>query len=358
MRTTKSLIEMLAITASFVIQSQAQSPPVITVQPQSQTVPPSGTVTLNVTATGTGPLSYQWQLNGTNLSNGTYGIITTAAGGGSGGDGGAATNASLNQPTGVAVAAGNLFIADLSNGRIREVGTNGLIKTVAGGGPGGGADGLGDGGAATNASLNQPTHVVVDASGNLFIGDHLNSRIREMNTSGIITTVAGGGSGGDGGQATNSSLNYPYDVAVDNSGNLFIADCFNNRIREVGTNGIITTVAGGGAGGLGDGGPAVNASLNIPRGVALDNLGDLFIADSGNNRIRKVAPDGIIATIAGNVAVGYSGDGGPGIKASPSRPNGLAVDVGGNVYVADTGNSVIRILRPVTEPLHRRGNRP
>ena len=221
--------------------------PVLT-QPTNQVVLNGGTATFGVVAGGTGPFSYQWQLNGTNLPNG---IITTVAGNGTdgySGDGGAATNAELNRSL-LAwrwTPPATCSLRMTYNKRIRKVGTNGIITTVAGNGTQGYS---GDGGAATNAELNYPAGVAVDATGNLFIADSINNRIRKVGTNGIITTVAGNGTAGysgDGGAATNAELNDPSGVAVDATGNLFIADDDNNRIRKVGTNGIITTVAGNG----------------------------------------------------------------------------------------------------------------
>jgi hypothetical protein len=319
--------------------------PMITNQPASRALWAGGNVTFAAGVSGTGPLSYRWQLNSTNLPNG---IITTVAGNGTygySGDGAAATNAAFSNPYGVAVDVfGNLFIADHGNNVIRKVDTNGIITTVAGNGmlgPSGEGGGYsGDDSAATNVSLSLPFNVVVDASGNLFIADTANSRIRKVDTNGIITTVAGGGSGGDGGAATNASLNVPYGVAVDTSGDLFIADTLNNCVREVGTNGIITTVAGGGSGG--DGGPATDASLSYPSGVAVDGPGNLFIAEWGNSRIRKVDTNGIITTVAGNGTAGYSGDGGVATNASLGWIYGVAVDGAGNLFIADESNSRIR----------------
>jgi sugar lactone lactonase YvrE len=233
----------------------------------------------------------------------TNGLITTVAGNGSygySGDGGAATNASLYYPAGTALdALGNLFIADEDNQRIRKVDTNGIITTVAGNGSYGYS---GDGGAATNASLRDPVGVAVDAYGNLFIADSF--YVRKVDTNGLITTVAGNGVqtySGDGGAATNASLWYPESVAVDASGNLFIADRLNSRIRMVNAGGLITTVAGNGSYGYsGDGGAATNASLNYPDGVAVAASGDLFIADSFNGRVREVIPDSGPLTLALN----------------------------------------------------------
>jgi sugar lactone lactonase YvrE len=272
------------------------------------------------------------------------GIITTVAGGGNAGDQGVATNAELSDPQGVAVDAnGNLFIADTDNSRIRKVDTNWIISTVAGNGT---ASYSGDEGTATDAVLHGPCGVAVDFNGNLFIADTDNSRIRKVGANGIITTVAGGGTNypGDGGVATNAELSYPQGVAVDANGRLFIADTYDNRIRKVDINGIITTVAGGGTNYPGDGGVATEAGLWYPQGVAVDAKGNLFIADSWNNRIRKVDTNGIITTAAGNGTAGYSGDGGVAANAELSYPQGLAVDVNGNLFLADADNNRIRKL--------------
>jgi uncharacterized protein (TIGR03437 family) len=309
------------------------------------------------------------------------GIITTVAGNGSpgfSGDGGPATSALLSYPSAVAVdASGNIFIADWLNNRIRKVSASGIITTVAGNGvptPGAltaGEGFSGDGGPATSAALAAPTGVAVDTSGNLFIADHDNNRIRKVSTGGIITTVAGsgtpgtfgtptyyGGFSGDGGPATSALLSYPYGVAVDASGNLFMVDSLNNRIRKVSASGIITTVAGSGAFGWGncyctsgsfsgDGGPATSATLDA-LGVAADASGNLFIADAGNNRIREVAAsNSIITTVAGNGSRGFSGDGGPAAAAQLSYTWGVAVDASGNIFIADTGNNRIREVQAV-----------
>jgi len=269
------------------------------------------------------------------------------AGGGGGyhpEDGGAAINADLYGPPGVAVdTAGNLFIADSETNVIREVGTNGIINTVAGNGFPGYS---GDGGAATNAELFYPYGVAVDGASNLFIADSYNNVIRKVGSNGIITTAAGNGTNGfsgDGGAATNAELNLPIGVAVDATGNLFIADWGNNRIRKVGTNGIINTVAGGGGGyHPEDGGAATNADLYGPSGVAVDTAGNLFIADSETNVIREMGTNGIINTVAGNGFPGYSGDGGAATNAELFYPYGVAVDATGNLFIADSYNQRIR----------------
>jgi uncharacterized repeat protein (TIGR01451 family) len=262
------------------------------------------------------------------------GIVTRVAGSrraGYTGDGGAATNASLNQNRGVAVdAAGNLYIADTGNSAIRRVTAGGTITTVAGAG----------------AQLNSPYGLAVDAAGNLYIADFGNNNIRKM-AGGAMSTIAGtGGSGysGDGGAATSARLSSPFGVAVDASGDIYIADSANNVVRKV-AGGIITTVAGTGARGYsGDGGPATAARLASPYSVAVDAAGVLYIADDRTNTIRKVAADGTITTIAGNHTAGYSGDGGPATSAQIYDPRGVALGPGGVVYIADTSNNRIRAV--------------
>ena len=323
--------------------------PTITNQPASRALWTGGSVMFTVGVSNAGSLTYQWQLNTTDLPNS---IITTVAGNGThaySGDGGAATDASLNAPSSVAVdASDNQFIADYSNNRIRKVSTNGIITTVAGNGV---RAYSGDGGVATAASLSMPFGVAVDLSGNLFIADRNNARIRKVDTNGIITTVAGGGMPtypniGDGGAATNASLNNPQDVAVDVSGNLFIADANDFRIREVNTNGIITTVAGNGTNGYsGDNGAATNASLKIPSGVAVDASGNLFIADFANNCVRQVSTSGIITTFAGGgTPTNYPsiGDGGAATNGALLNPERVATDTTGNLFIADNGFDRIR----------------
>ncbi|MCZ6489303.1 MAG: hypothetical protein O7A06_02090 [Acidobacteria bacterium] len=327
--------------------------------------------------------------------NGEVGVITTVAGNGTegfSGDDGQATSASIAGPNGVAVDTNNnLYIADFGNNRIRRVNPDGTITTVAGNGIMGFT---GDGGQATGTSLNEPRGVVVDSAGNFYIADEGNNRIRRVDSSGVISTVAGtgfpsitcntglfsptdvdldasgnlyianagafqvcrvdtsgtittvaGGSlgfSGDGGLATQAALNTAQGVAVDSAGILYIADRFNHRIRQV-ENGIITTVAGNGSAGFsGDGGLATNAMLNMPYSVAVDTVGNLYIADAGNHRIRKVTPEGTITTVAGDGTAGFSGDGNAATDASLNFPLGVAVDSAGNIYIADIGNSRIR----------------
>ncbi len=316
------------------------------------------------------------------------GVITTVAGNGQAGysgDGNLAVSAQLNNPYGIAVdATGNLYIADTGNNAVRKVDiSTGNIITLAGDGTGK-AGYAGDGGLATGAKLNTPSGVAVDAAGNVFIADWLNNAIREVNVStGNISTVVGDGSGtagyaGDGGPARAAKLNRPFGVAVDTSSNLYIADTFNNRVREVNvTSQIITTVAGNGiAGYSGDNGLATNATIASPLGVALDADGNLFIADWLNNAVREViANNGVITTVAGTGLAGHSGDGDQAANATLNGPAAVATDLltvtgsvngmhmqaramslngaggtggsSGNLYLADTGNNAGRgIGRP------------
>ena len=272
------------------------------------------------------------------------GTITTIAGTGESGlsgDGGPATEAQLSDPTGVALdGVGNLYIADTENQRIRKVDSTGTITTIAGTGE------RGDGGPATGAQLSSPYGVAVDGAGNLYIGERDNQRIRKVDSTGTIITVAGTGEysfGGDGGPATEAQLSDPTGVALDGVGNLYIADTFNQRIRKVDFTGTITTIAGTGDYGFGgDGGPATEAQLGGPTGVALDGAGNLYIADTENQRIRKVDFTGTITTIAGTGEYSFGGDGGPATEAQLSLPYGVAVDGAGNLYIADTENQRIR----------------
>ena len=301
----------------------------------------------DVAVDATGNLFIADWLNNRIRRVGTDGTIQTVAGNGIGrfsGDGGPAIDASLSLPQGVAVdGSGNLFIADTFNNRVRQVRPDGSIRTVAGNGDQGFS---GDGGPAINASLFFPSGVAVDTAGNLFIADWLNYRIRRVSPEGVIDTVAGTGlplSFGDGGLAINASIAPSQGVAVDGSGNLFIAETSGNRVRQVSPDGTIRTVAGNGFEGFsGDGGPAFNASLGFPEGVAVDDAGNLFIADTENLRIRQVSPDGIIETVAGSGLVVFAGDGGPAAAATLDSPQDIAVDAVGNLFIADTGQHRIR----------------
>ncbi|MGH9850324.1 MAG: SMP-30/gluconolactonase/LRE family protein, partial [Blastocatellia bacterium] len=241
--------------------------------------------------------------------------------------------------------AGNLYFCDFNNHRIRKITPNGAITTVAGSGVRGYG---GDGGPATSAKLNAPTFVALDRSGNLYIGDWLNHRIRKVTASdGVITTVAGNGAagfGGDGGAATAAQLNGPNGVVVDDAGVLYIADTNNHRVRRVGADGKITTIAGTGQFGFsGDGGPAKDAALNAPFAVIVDGAGDLVVADSGNRRIRKVTLSaGVINTLAGNGSYEFDGENVQATRAGVGFVSGMAFDGAGNLYFGDLNNGRVR----------------
>ena len=258
-----------------------------------------------------------------------------------------ATEAFLNFAMDIFIdASGNLFIADFANQRIRKVTPFGIITTVAGNGSFGPS---GDGGLATQAALGSPVAVYVDAAGTLFFSEFAYSRIRRVDATGIITTVAGNGMfgfSGEGGLATQAALFAPEGLYGDGSGNLFIADTGNHRIRRVDPSGIITTVAGSGqASFFGDGGPAVDADLNTPTGLVVDGAGNLYVADTTNDRIRKIDPQGIITTVAGAGARDFFGDGGPATAAALNLPRDVFVDGAGNLFIADTQNHRVRHVR-------------
>jgi sugar lactone lactonase YvrE len=278
------------------------------------------------------------------------------------GDGGPARDALLRNPNGVTLDdGGNLYIADSYNFRVRKVGPGGKITTVAGNGRYGET---GDGGPATRASLNFVVGLAVDRAGNLYIADpaedDANYRVRKVSANGTITTFAGGGGpgfSGDGGPAASSRLKAPTAVALDGAGNVYIADTGNGRVRKVGLDGKISTYAGNGQTGFsGDGGPATSAAVT-PIGLAADAGGDLFISDT-SSRVRKIDPSGTITTIAGNGHSGFSGDGGPATAAKLHDPRGLAVDSAGNVYIADSLNHRVRKVAPSGTITTVAGGRP
>jgi len=256
---------------------------------------------------------------------------------------------SLKDPIGIAAdAAGNVYVSDYLDDRVKKIAPDGTVSTIAGNGSAGFA---GDGGPATSAQLNAPAGLAVDAANNLYIADFANNRVRKVTPDGVINTVAGTGTetySGDGGPAIQASLDGPLTVAVDRAGNLYIADTNNYVIREVTLNGLIQTVAGTGASGFGgDNGPPTNAQLSAPAGIALDSAGNLYISDGGS-RIRKIIPSAaVITTIAGSRSSGYSGDNGMAPLASFNGLAGLAVDAAGNVYVTDSGNNAVRLLQPM-----------
>lgn len=276
--------------------------------------------------------------------------ITTVAGTGVAvlgiADGGLAVNSALKSPMGVAMdSAGNVVVADTLNHRVVQITPAGTLRTVVGTGKFGLSP---EGAPPLLAPLFAPRAVCTDRAGNLYIVDTSNHRVLRLPPGGVVRTAAGNGArgyAGDGGQARYALLNAPSACATDSAGNLFIADTANHTIRKVDPAGVISTVAGlGAAGASGDEGPAAIAQLDSPRGVAVDGMGDIFIADTGNHRIRQVTPDGVIHGIAGSGAAGFGGDGGPAAGALLNGPQGMFVDGAGNLYFADTGNNRIRRL--------------
>ncbi len=329
----------------------------VTFQPR---YPGNRALPLKVTAGGT---KYRFIVNGRGegpLTALIPGIITTIAGIGTAGytgDGSAATASQLNTPSRVAVDfAGNVYIVDVGNNVIRKVSaTTGIITTVAGNGTGGYN---GDGIAATSAELSNPLAVTVDGAGNLFITDANNQRIREVvNTTGLIQTVAGNGTNGfagDGGLATSAALSNPWETALDQAGNLYIADGSNSRLRMVNAaTGVITTIAGTGAVSFsGDGGQATAAGLRYPGAIALDQHGNIVFSDSFDKRIRTIsALTGVVNTVAGTGSPGYSGDGGPATSAQIGVIQGVVLDSAGNIYLADAANSRIRRVDALTNTI-------
>ena len=282
------------------------------------------------------------------------GTITTIAGTGYPGytgDGGAATSARLNYPSGLAVDRyNNLYFADNANFAVRKIDTSGIITTVAG--DGSGRHGLtGDGGPATSARLMGCVGVAFDAVGNLYITDG-NTTVRKVDTAGIIHTIAGSSMWGYSGSevaATAATLAGPCGIAVDNSGNIYFSDQTDNRIRRISAGGIISDFAGNGSGGFsGDGGTALSARLNTPSGIAVDDSGNVYFADQGNNRIRMVNAAGIISTVAGTGSWNYSGDGGPASAAAMKAPSEVCLGPNGTLFVTDRRNYAVREIIPQT----------
>ena len=283
----------------------------------------------------------------------SFGNITTVAGSGTpgfSGDGGPATAARLYNPTGIVTdALGNLYIADANNHVVRKVSTAGIITTFAG--TGGVAGHAGDGGAATSATMRTPIDITFDRYGNMYIAEADNHLIRKIDAAGIISTIAGTGAAGfsgDGGAATAAKFNYPTGVSCDSSGNLYVADQNNNRVRKITTAGIITTVAGTGTAGFsGDAGAATAAMINRPTGVEVCFNGNLLI--SGSYRVRMVDVAGIITTVAGTGSSAFSGDGGPATAAGVMAYR-ISADPAGIVYVSGQSHNRVRTF-PIGCPL-------
>jgi uncharacterized protein (TIGR03437 family) len=326
-----------------------------------------GPFAILIDATGNLLISDQFNNQIRQVSSGQITAVVGSGSQGYAGDGGSAATAELNSPSGLALdSKGNIYIADTGNFVVREV-TSGSIKTFAGSNSAGQGY-SGNGGPATSAQLVAPTSVAVDSGGNLYITDPGNSVVQVVcanttpfpcggTTAGTIETFAGyqpsgPGYNGDGSLANSSmvQLDDPNGVAVDSEGNVYIADTGNSVIRKVTLDGVISTIAGNGTVGYtGDGGSALSATLDSPKGVAVDSIGNLYISDTDNSVIRVVTPNGNIQTIAGNGTPAFAGDGGPAIGAELQFPSNVVIS-NGLIYVADTGNDVIRLLTPVVTP--------
>ena len=278
-------------------------------------------------------------------------VITTVAGNGSGlynGDNISALDAGF-VPTSVIVDnSGNMYIGDYENNRVRKIDITGSITTIAGTGVAGFS---GDDSLAINAKLNHPSGLARDQNGNIYVCDAFNNRVRKIDTAGIITTVAGNGTGGFNGDnilATAAELWEPFAITLGIDGEIYIVDCGNHRIRKISMSGMITTFAGTGVPGFsGDNGPATAASLKYPRSLIFDNNHNMYIADAVNHRVRKVDSTGVITTCVGNGTPGYSGDNGIATAATMTAPYALAIDGAGNLYIAD-GTTVSNIRKVTT----------
>jgi len=278
-------------------------------------------------------------LSGSVLADTVFRVSTLAGNGSPGLIDSLGTNAAFSHPTGVAVdGSGNVYVADMMNHLVRKILTNGVVVTLAGSSQSGFVNGSG-----TNASFYYPSSVAVDQTGNIYVADSYNNAIRKIATNGIVSTVAGYDSYGFlDGVSTNALFNNPVGIAIDRFGNIVVADSDNCSIRKISTSGTVSTLAGNGHSGFANG-TGTNATFSFPQGVTVDSLGNVFVADAGNNAIRKISPTGIVTTVAGNGSYGFKG--GFGTNASFREPNNVAVDGTGNIFVSDDNNS-IRLITP------------
>jgi sugar lactone lactonase YvrE len=284
---------------------------------------------------------------GSGGGNGGGPAVTTLAGSGDTGEDtggyadGPGAEAKFKEPTGVAAdSAGNVYVADWSNNRIRKISPDGVVTTFAGSGDRAYSDGTGEA-----AKFAGPNGVALDSAGNIYVADRFNHRIRKISPAGVVTTIAGSTEGYADGPVAEAKFNQPTGVTVDSAGNVYVADTGNHRIRKISSAGAVTTIAGSGTAGFADNATGTSAQFNRPFGVAVDSTGNVYVADYDNHRIRKISPAGAVSTLAGNGEQGFAD--GTGAAAKFSVPFGVAVDSAGNVYVADTGNNRIRKISPV-----------
>lgn len=273
-----------------------------------------------------------------------FGEVITLAGGSRGYADGTRSAAMFSSPNGVAVdVAGNVYVSDTNNHRIRKISPSGQVISLAGSVDENGEGGFDDG-TGSAASFYQPYGIAVDGCGNVYVADHYNNCVRKINPYGVVTTLAGSGEYAyEDGTGTAASFFQPTDVAVDGAGNVYVADWFNHRIRKISPVGVVTTLTGSGKGGFADG-LGTSASFSLPRGIAINTAGDIYVADE-NHCIRKISPVGEVTTIAGSGISGYAD--GAGTSAIFSSPSGISIDIAGNLYVADSGNHRIRKISPI-----------
>ena len=302
---------------------------------------------VEVTLDSTGDL-YISESRRVRMSNAATTVITTVSGDGTfgyAGDGGSPLTAVLNAPSGLVFNAGSLYISDTANQRVRTMAVGGTIVTLAGNGT---QTYAGDGLAATIASLDNPNGLTFDPSGNLYIADAGNNRVRRVDQTGVITTFAGNGTvsgfGGEGEAAALTPIDTPEGVTADQAGNVYLTDTAHNRVIQVDTAGNIHTIAGTGTAGFSNGGDGALPQVYNPSGLALDGSANLYIADTQNQCVRMLTPEGVMSTVAGTGVSGFGGDGGPAANAELSVPSAVAVDSAGNVYIADTGNNRVRVV--------------
>ena len=301
----------------------------------------SGSASSSASSSASGSSSGSASGSGSASAAPTQWVVSTWAGTGTASfTDGTGSTAAFNAPYGIAMdRSGHLYVGDYNNHRIRKITPAGVVSTLAGSGATGFNDGTGGG-----ATFHLPSGVALDSSGNVYVADYNNHLIRKVSPAGVVTRLAGAGTYGNvNGSAATAKFDSPYGVAVDTSGNVYVADESNHQIRKITPEGMVSTLAGMGAVGFEDG-TGISAKFNYPSGVALDTNGNLYVADASNNRIRKITQAGVVSTLAGMGSSGVVN--GAGVTATFGNPSGVALDNNGNVYVADYNNHLIRMISP------------